>query len=221
MSELPKGLLLDFGFVCLKSPFELLDQAEPRLGLAPGTLPWRGPFDLAGDALWRELAAGRVSERDYWQRRADEVQALTGRPTTVRMLMGAVFDGDEDDVMRPEARRLVRDAGAAGQRVGILTNDLQAFHGEEWTARVSLLAEVDVVVDASVDDLPLKPDARAYEVALERLGLAASEVLFVDDQEANVRGALEVGLRAVRFDVTDLAGSFRRVRSSLGLDGGR
>jgi putative hydrolase of the HAD superfamily len=220
VSEAPSGLLLDFGSVCLKSPFELLDRYEERIGLAPGTLAWRGPFDVEGDPLWSEVSAGRRSEREYWQQRASQVEAIPGSPGGVRELMQAVFQGAEDDVMRPEARALVRDATAADLRVAVLSNDLRAFHGEAWAASMSLLHEVDFVLDASDDHVPLKPDPRAYQLALERMDLRPEQVLFVDDQDVNVQGAIAVGMVAVRFDVTDIEASFAQVRRLLSLDKG-
>ena len=38
------------------------------------------------------------------------------------------------EVLRPEAAALVADAKAAGMRVGALTNDLAAFHGDDGMA---------------------------------------------------------------------------------------
>lgn len=42
----------------------------------------------------------------------------------------------------------------------------------------------------------LKPDAQAYEAALEGMGLPASRVLFLDDSRRNVEAAATLGLRA-------------------------
>jgi putative hydrolase of the HAD superfamily len=78
-------LLLDFGSVVTFSVFEIMDVAEQRLGLPPGTLPWRGPLDLATDSLWRDMQADRITEREYWEKRAQEVGELFGKswlPTT-------------------------------------------------------------------------------------------------------------------------------------------
>ncbi len=45
-----------------------------------------------------------------------------------------------------------------------------------------------------------KPDPSAFAKALERIGAKPSEVVFIDDKEANVLGAKESGIRwAVRF----------------------
>jgi putative hydrolase of the HAD superfamily len=51
-----------------------------------------------------------------------------------------------------------------------------------------------------------KPDAAAFELAAERIGLTPPECAFVDDFTANVEGARRVGLMArVHRDVGETA----------------
>ncbi len=59
----------------------------------------------------------------------------------------------------------------------------------------------------------MKPDPAAFEHALETLGVPAGEILFFDDNEANVDAALAVGIEAAL--VQGPAG----VRSALGARG--
>ena len=54
-----QALVLDFGGVISRTLFETHDTTERALGLPAGTLTWRGPFDPASDALWREMQADR------------------------------------------------------------------------------------------------------------------------------------------------------------------
>jgi putative hydrolase of the HAD superfamily len=71
MTELArKGLLLDFGGVISFTLIERHAASERVLGLPPGTLTWRGPFNPEGDPLWADMLADRIAERDYWARRA-------------------------------------------------------------------------------------------------------------------------------------------------------
>jgi HAD superfamily hydrolase (TIGR01509 family) len=49
----------------------------------------------------------------------------------------------------------------------------------------------------------LKPSPAAYTQALTLLGATPGESFFVDDSEANVRGAREVGLTAVQFTTAE------------------
>lgn len=55
----------------------------------------------------------------------------------------------------------------------------------------------DVVV-SGVEKL-VKPDPAIYRLALDRFGLKAGETVFIDDNAANVQGASDVGLIALRF----------------------
>ncbi len=211
-----KGLLLDFGHVILRTPFELHPIVERRYGLAPGSLRWMGPFDPRTDPLWCYLQDGRVTERDYWRLRAEETERLAGRHGGLAEYMHTCFSGTEDEMIRPEITGLVSDAAAAGLATGILTNELELFHGREWMARVEVLGQVDAIVDASVTGV-LKPDPGAYRLALDALDLEAGQVLFVDDQPVNVAGAESAGVAAVRFDVTDVPGSVALIRAALDL----
>ena len=44
-----------------------------------------------------------------------------------------------------------------------------------------------------------KPDAGIYELTLERLNVAPSEAVFVDDFPRNIAGAQAVGMKAIHF----------------------
>jgi putative hydrolase of the HAD superfamily len=207
-----KDLLLDFGGVLLLTPFELRPAAERSLGVAPGTLTWAGPFDPPSDPLWQQWQDGTVTEREYWARRAAD-HGLETLP-----FMAQFFEPGGDHLVRPEMWALVRSRRAHGGRVAILTNDLQAFHGPEWIAAVTVLGEVDALIDGSVTKV-LKPDPRAYAAALDVLGDPdPASVVFVDDQRGNLAGAEACGLTAVFFDPVDVAGSMARVHAAL--DGG-
>jgi HAD superfamily hydrolase (TIGR01509 family) len=55
----------------------------------------------------------------------------------------------------------------------------------------------DVVVSADVG--MAKPDTQIYALAAHRLGLPASECVFIDDLTANVDAARDAGMHAVHF----------------------
>lgn len=208
-----RGLIFDFGGVIIKTPFELLRPMEARLGLAPHTFDWHGPFAPERDELWRRMQAGEITERDYWHERAREAGDAVGESWTMRELVAAL-EASEDEFVRPEGRAALEAARAAGIPVAMLTNDLEAFHGDAWFPTLTLAPLFDVVVDGSLTGF-LKPHPRAYALALEALGLEAREALFVDDQPRNAEGAEAVGLRAVKFDVTKPADSFARALAEL------
>ncbi len=215
MNMQAQALVLDFGGVISRTLFETHDVTERALGLVPGTLTWRGPFDEASDLLWQAMSRGDLSERDYWMARTREVGQLVGEDWTametfVRRARGA----EPETIVRPEAERAIRNAAAAGIRLAILSNELDLFYGETLRARLPLLALFDTIVDATYTRI-LKPDRRAYAEVTKRLGVPAAACVFVDDQLRNVQGGKAAGMRCVHFDVRAAAAGFDQAMKLL------
>lgn len=210
-------LLLDFGGVCLLNPVELHAVTEQRLGLAHGTLDWLGPLDPSTDELWQKMTAGDgLTEREYWSRRAADVGAVAGVELDRDAYMRLMYEPPRDQLVRGRATQVATAAKAAGYTVAMLTNDMRAFHGRDWERHIAFVALMDEVIDCSDHDF-LKPDPRAYQLALEATGAAPDRVLFVDDQPANVDGALAVGMDAVWFDIADAERAWDSIAERLGL----
>ncbi len=211
------ALVLDFGGVISRMLFETHDLTEKALGLAPGTLKWKGPFDPSTDSLWQDMQADKLSERDYWMARTREVGRLIGEDwdkmeTFVQRARGA----DVEAVIRPEAIETIHLAKAAGKRLAILSNELDLFYGVDFRSRLPLLQDFELIVDATYTGI-LKPDPRAYAAVTEKLGLPASACVFVDDQKRNADGGVKAGMQVVHFDVLQPATSFAKARYLLGL----
>jgi len=217
-----KALVLDFGGPVLLTPFELVEEF-------PGTpahalLSQRGPMaseDLP-DPDWLELQAGRITERDYWDHRSAEWAELLGgseaaEGQSIQDMMAHLYEPARASLVRPVALAAIRAARAAGHPVGVLTNDLSAFHSAEWIAAMEVLGEIDVIVDGSVEGF-LKPDPRLYELMAERLGVGFDEMVFVDDQASNVRGAEALGIPTVHLDPRDPDTAYAQARKLLGLE---
>lgn len=211
------AVVFDFGGPVIRLPFELQSPLERRLGLAPGSLAWGGPFDPESDPSWQEVLSGRGSERAYWAGRAREIAPHVGGDE-IRDLFQAVYgDTPAHQVVRAEASLALAAAQRAGLRTAVLTNDIAHFH-PRWHETISFLSLVDVVVDGSLTGV-LKPDPAAYRLVLEALGTCPEQTVFVDDQPVNVEGARAVGLPSVLFDLTDVAGSYQELAALAGLPG--
>lgn len=212
-----KALVLDFGGVISRTLFETHALSEQALGLPAGSLTWRGPFDPQTDALWQAMQADRISERDYWLQRTQEVGRLLGEDwsrmeTFVQRARGA----DPDAVIRPQALAAIRRAKAAGCRLAILSNELDLFYGPQFRQRLAWMQDVDVVVDATYTGI-LKPDPRAYAQCQQALGVLPADCVLVDDQARNIEGALRAGWQVVHLDVRDPGTGFDRALQLLGL----
>jgi putative hydrolase of the HAD superfamily len=215
---LKRALILDFGGVISRTLFETHDETERALGLAPGTLTWRGPFDPPTDPLWQAMQRGELSERDYWLQRSREVGTLLGETwgameTLVQRARGA----DPDRIVRPETAALVRQAQAAGIRLAILSNELDLFYGRGLRERLPLLEAFERIDDATYTGV-LKPDPQAYLGCLQAQGLTPEDAVFVDDQARNVDGARRLGIPTVAFDVTRPEASCDMARQLLQIE---
>lgn len=213
-----RALILDFGGVISRTLFETHDLSEKALGLPTGSLTWQGPFAPEADPLWRAMQADEISERDYWKSRTAEVGKLTGQNwSEMSDFVRAARGAEPDAIIRPEFRTTIAACKAAGVRLAILSNELDLFYGADFREKLPFLKDFEVIVDATYTGI-LKPDARAYELVLQALGLPAADCVFVDDQLRNIKGAEALGLPAVHFDVMAPSQSYAEALRLLDLE---
>lgn len=204
-----RGVIFDMGGILYQTPFEVMDRVEGELGLPEGSLP-RGPFGETQDPDYNAMDAGLLEEPDYLRR-------LRGR------LADRGLHVDLYATIRPKLgpRQEVGDALLRIRRryrTAILTNDATAWMGETWWERWNLADRFDAIVDAGAAGLR-KPSPEIYRRAADALGLPMEACLFVDDLRVNVEGAERVGMRGLRFDVTDPRGSVARLLEALEISG--
>ena len=128
MSE--RVLVFDFGGPVLKTPYELIEGTCARLGIP--RLDWYGPWAPERDPLFQEFISGAFTERELWDRRSKQLASVAGCAPTVKDAMNELYTLPQEGLVRPESWQLIRDAKSAGIPVGMLTNDLEAFHPQEW-----------------------------------------------------------------------------------------
>lgn len=216
-STTPKGLLLDFGSVISVSVFERHCETEAELGLVPGSLTWLGPIRPETDALWQAMQRDELSERDYWAIRARELGESVGEPGwDMLAMLTRIRQVDPNAVVRPAMKRLIEAARGRKIRVGILTNELELFYGRPFLERMDILQQMEMIVDATHNQI-LKPDPRAYALAIAGMRLAPEEILFVDDQFRNIAGGVKAGLQTQYFDLRDVDGNIAAVAARLQL----
>lgn len=215
MSEKARALVLDFGGVISRTLFETHAMTEQALGLEPGSLNWRGPFDPASDELWVAMQNDELSERDYWAQRTREVGELVGEHwTEMSQFVIAARGADPEPVIRPEALAAMDEASAKGARLAILSNELDLFYGAGFREKLPFMSRFEVIIDATYTKV-LKPDARAYQSCADALGMPCEDCVFVDDQFRNIVGAEKMGMKTVHFDVQRPQESYEQALSLL------
>ncbi|HEX8104043.1 MAG TPA: HAD family phosphatase [Solirubrobacteraceae bacterium] len=178
-----KGLLVDFGGVLTTDVFESFAAFCRAEGLDPSFVRDRFMHDATARDLLHELELGRISEPEFERRFAE--------------LLGVAPDGLVDRLfggMAPEPAviQAVRAARAAGVRTGLLSNSW----GDHRYDREQFPALFDVTVISGEVGLR-KPDPAIYELAAERLGLPAAQIVFVDDLPGNLKPARALGMTTV------------------------
>lgn len=100
--------------------------------------------------------------------------------------------------LRPGVARLIREARAAGLRIGIVTSASRATLDPvlEHSLGLSLASEIDMVICGDEVDHK-KPAPDLYLKALARLDLRAAECIAIEDSELGLAAATAAGIRTV------------------------
>ena len=187
-----RAVVFDIGGVLERPTDTDLDgRWERRLGLEPGEFFTR----LRRSGLGGAANLGRVSEIEFGL----ALGKLYGldQPTTGELLkdLWDWYVGELNTEMtdyfqrlRPRYRTAILSNAAAGGR-----REEQARYGFDAMADLSVYS-YEVGIE--------KPDRRIYLLTCQRLAVHPSEAVMVDDVEANVMAAREVGMRAVLFQST-------------------
>jgi len=189
-----RGVFFDFGGVLYRTPaLSWMRRWQSLLGMgrdptisAMLLTPDESPYFLA-------LMEGRIPESDMWQRMS---QAGRISPVLVRWLQRNSMN------KRRLNRAVVRYLAALRPRfrTGILSNA-----GSDARRSFTGVFGFDRLVDTlviSAEEGSAKPDEHIYRVALERLGVAPEETVFLDDLAVNVAAACKLGIHAVHFQDT-------------------
>jgi len=136
---------------------------------------------------------GAISPQEHW---ADVIQHLGLPPSEVDSVRQDFFAGDALDLDLINFLRSLRPK----YRIGLLSNAWSDMRAYLISQRIEDVFD-QLIISAEVGIM--KPDARIYQLALEKLGVAPAEAVFVDDFTVNVEGARAVGMYAIQFTRPD------------------
>lgn len=101
----------------------------------------------------------------------------------------------------PASVALLRELKAAGYGIYGLTNWSAETIGFAYR-RFDFFRLFDGIV-VSGEEKVVKPERRIYEILLARYALRPEECVFIDDNQANIDAATQLGIRTVLFDDAD------------------
>ncbi len=147
-----------------------------------------------------ELESGRMTEARYLELMSMQLSDQLGRSVSLSGF-GERFLANLD----PNQRMIdyMRELRDRGYRLAICTNNVREWE-QRWRAKLPVDDMFEVVIDSAFVGVR-KPEARIYELTLERLGVEPGEALLIDDLELNCDAARALGIEAVWFRSTEQA----------------
>lgn len=110
----------------------------------------------------------------------------------VSTLMKQGFEGTE---LFPDAKRVIEELKKQGVKLGIVTSGTHALV-KICLDPLKMMDVFDTIV-TSEDVKKAKPNPEMYQLAIEKLGVAAAETVAIEDSEAGKNAAVEAGLEVV------------------------
>jgi phosphoglycolate phosphatase len=180
-----KGVLFDLDGTLIDSKLDIADAANAaraRFGLPP--LPVAGVLPFIGFGI-RHLIAGVLDTKD-------ETRVEDGLKAAL-----AHYDGHlgEKTILFEGARELLEELNRRGIACGVVSNKPHPL-----TLRTLQILRINHLFKAAFGDQPgvrRKPDPEAVHVALQLMGVAATDCVFVGDSSVDVETARNAGMPAI------------------------
>ncbi|WP_343951394.1 HAD family phosphatase [Nonomuraea longicatena] len=164
------------------------EQARERLvGLSgvPAEPFWHAYWDC------RPAYDAGQTAADYWAAVGERLGARFADPAALAHADRASWSEVDEEMVA-----LVHELADGGRTLGLLSNIVEDLV-PVWEARPVLARFAAVTFSCRIG--VAKPDHRAYEVCAKQLGARLEDILFFDDNEANVLAARETGMSAEVF----------------------
>jgi putative hydrolase of the HAD superfamily len=185
-----RAVVFDIGGVLEITPRTgWVEKWEARLHLKPGELDER-LIDV-----WRASSLGTISEEDMEQRTGEILGIDQGHVEALMADLWEEYLGElnvELAVYFASLRPRYQTALLSNSFVGARSREQERYH----------FAEICDLLIYSHEEGIAKPERRILELTCERLGVKPTEIVFLDNVEANVAAAREFGIQAILFRET-------------------
>ncbi len=185
------AVIFDLGGVVMGSPLHAIAAYEREVEIPSGFVN-RHVVATGAAGAWSRLERGEVS-LDAFYPLFDAECAGAGHALSARAMMERIAIAAQP---RPRMLAAIRSIRARGLRTAALTNN---WRGDGTRERDWLGDVFEIVIESALEGLR-KPDPRIYRIALERLGVAAAETVFLDDIGRNLKPARELGMITIKVE---------------------
>lgn len=210
MAEI-RAVVSDFGGVLTTPLMTAFLALQDEHGIAPEhfAAAMKTLRERSGEMPLYPLERGEISEAEFLGELTAALEPLLGQRPEMHRFRETFIGALEPNQPMIE---LMRELKGRGLRMAMLTNNVR-----EWEPLWRAMLPVDEIFETVVDSAFVgcrKPEARIYELTLERIGAPAEHCLFVDDIEVNCEAAREAGMTAIHFRETEQA--VAEIRAALG-----
>lgn len=199
-----RALLFDFGRVISAwKPESLFQEYESELNLLPGTINtimFESPF-------WEKALLGEIDMPAYWQAIGPHLNLKS--PAAVRVFQKRYY---LDEKINRGVFKLLK-VLVNRYQLAIVSNHPPGL--AQWLKEWNIHWLFEQVVCSGEEGM-VKPDPAIFYLALERLGVAAPEAVFIDDTEEHVLAAKALGIQVLLFTTVE---KLRHELAKLGLIG--
>lgn len=199
-----EAVIWDFGGVITSSPFDAFNRYEAERGL-PHDVIRRINAANPHDNAWALFERAEIDAARFDALFAEEAAAIG------HIIQGndvlALLAGD----IRPRMVAALDAIGAAGMKLGCITNNVPSGHGAGMARSfakakdvAAIMARFDHVIESSKAGIR-KPDPRIYAMMCEALGVDPAACVYLDDLGINCKPAAAMGMTAIKVESEDQA----------------
>ena len=186
-----KAIIFDFGrVISAQKPSTLFRSYEDELGLEPGTIN----SIMFDSEAWQETLVGRKTAEEFWHEIGPELGL-----NSVNEVDAFRHRYREDEEINQGVLDLISRLHG-NYKLAVLSNSPPGL--SQWLADWNALDFFEVVF-CSGDEGIAKPDLKAFELTLERLGVKSKEAVFIDDTREHVHAAQKLGLQGLLFTTAE------------------
>lgn len=150
-----------------------------------------GDYEGTGDTPWHRLERGEIPLDEFGVWGAAEG---TARGWDLDLI--AFLDQLVACELRTDIVERVGQLRKEGYRTLLLTNNIREY-STQWRAKLPVDELFEFVVDSSEVGMR-KPEARIFQLALDKLGVAPEEAVMLDDIAVNTEAAKALGMHAIQ-----------------------
>jgi FMN phosphatase YigB (HAD superfamily) len=161
-----------------------------------------------------------VIETIFWQYNSDVCRgsmSLDEFNTVLAERLDMLVDWNRYYLMAVEPTPGISDLvswAAENYRIGVVTNTFPGLVQPMFDRGILPNVPFEVIIDSS-EVRALKPEARMFEIAVDRAGLEPSQILLVDDDRLNLAAAGQFGWHTMGFDAYQPEDSIVAVGTAL------